>query len=548
MTTYYVDPSNPTNGTGTFTSPRNIFPTSLVYGDIVLFKEGTTYEGGWTVPTPTGTGSDTNRLLIGSYNKDTGSQLIDKKRTAIIRATNTQSGIFLSSISYVTIQGLTLSGTRDFPEACVRTINSSYTIVDNCNLIGKTQFATTGGYGLRFSNDTGSGTSQSNWVVTNNTIFSTGANSAIYLIWGANSGEYVTNITVNNNIIYGNILPSLSGASFTGIALIARGTNLYLNRAGLCAKGVQIQSNQIYFPRGYGIQVQGVEAGGTQQNIVSKNKVFSVNPQREADAHCIWLGGCSTFLVERNFVDTSFALTGFTYGTGVGIFIDIRGFGGENDYCTDIVVRSNIVKNTGKFAVLNLEVGGAGIMVLQGQRIDIHGNVVENCSNGIVVIGWYGTGGKANNINIFNNTVKDSNIANFYICKQADLVTLKNNVSINGERGYYIENSGSYAITNYSELTNREYNASFPWYGGDEPTNTTPSFSSRTPDVSNTSINPNLNIYNKPNIASPLIANGLAVGQNRDCSFSTIQTPPTIGAYEYVRPRNALIQVRTFRN
>lgn len=537
MATIYIDPGAATNGSGTFASPRNTWPTTVAYGDFVLLKEGTTISGGWTVPVPTGVGSDTNRVTIGTYDAITGARLISKKRFATILAAANQSGVLLSSVSYVTVQGLTLDGARDFPNANVKAINASYLTVDNCTL-NMTRPLFGGAYGIRFSNDTGAGAAQSKWVVTNCTVNKTGGNSGIYMVWGANSGEYVTDITITDNEVFGNGA-YFGGANATGIALVPRGTNLYLNRSGLCAKGVRVQRNKVRSTFGYAYSMAGVEAGGTQSNVFSYNEAYDVNVNGMADAHCLWFGGCSDFLIERNAVYRSTAFVNATIGSGVGIFIDINGTGSDNDGCKNMVVRHNRVYATGAGATLNLEVGGAGIMVFLSQNIQVYGNYVESCSNGIVVIGWYGAGVKAANVDVFNNTVASSRGANYYVCKGANLVSLKNNLSIGGARGYYIENSGSYQITNYTELNNAAYGASaLDWAGGNEPTQATPTISSRAPAGTNVTLDPLLDPANyRPLESSPLRGAGIFVGWNLDNSGKRFRNPPCIGAFEYVKPR-----------
>jgi len=536
MTTYYIDPSLGSNGSGTFTSPRNIVPTSLVYGDIVLFKENTTYIGGWTLPTPTGVGSDTNRIIIGTYAKDTGLQITAKPRAAKIYANANQSGILLNSISYVSIINLSIDGARDFPEAGIRTVNSSYTTVDSC-VINMTRPLFGGSYGIRFSNNTGAGTSQSNWKVTNTDILKTGGNSGIYFVWGANSGEYVTDITITNNTVVGNG-ELFTGANFTGIALVPRASSIYLNRAGLCSKGVLIQGNIVSSTIGYAYSTAGVEAGGTQKNLFSKNKAFNVNPGGAADAHCMWFAACSNFTIENNLVKDSTALVGSTFGSCVGIFIDMNGFGADNDGCQDMIVRKNRVYNTGRGATANLEVGGAGILVFMSQRIQVYSNYVQGCSNGIVCIGWYGTGNKCDTIDIFNNTVVNSRGANYYICKAANLVSVKNNISVLGNTGYYIENTGATPITNYTEKNNLVYSpVTYKWLGGDEPTATPPTFTPRTPDVSNVEFDPKITLMGVPKRDSSVGSSGILVGSFVDAFSISFQNPPSIGAYEYMRPR-----------
>lgn len=546
MALIYIDPLSGSNGAGTFISPRNSVPTSLAYGDKVLIKEGTILEGGWTVPTPSGVGSIENFLYIGTYDKNTGEILETKTRLATIKTSNNTSGILLSSVSYVTIAGLAFTNVRDFPEAAIRSVNSSYITVRSCVISSQISSAS-GGYGIRLSNDTGAGSPASSWTITNNTIYSTSSNSAIYLVWGANINEYVTDIIVSDNIIYGNSLDTTGGGNYNAISLVPRAASVYLDRAGFCSKGVQILRNSIFSPRGYGINVGGIEAGGSFSNLVSENRVYNTNPQRSADAHCIWFGACSDTVVEKNLVYISSAFSGASFGTGVGIFIDMRGFGNEFDGCFDMIVRYNHIYSTGQQGELNLEVGGAGILVFLSWNIKVYSNLIENCSNGIVVIGWYDTGNIASNVSIFNNTVLNSTNSNFYVCRDADSISLHNNIAVGGLRGYYIENTGAGTITNYVETHNLSWGASqYNWCGGNEPSVGAVTISNRTPSGTNLTENPLLQSLWFITENSPAKNSGYFLQPALDFFQTSFFTPPSRGAFEYM-PVRSITSTRTMR-
>lgn len=72
----YVDPSSPTNGAGTFASPRNIMP-GYANNQTILLKEGT------TISNVLGVANITNWLL-GTYDSKTGRRVFDKSRLATI--------------------------------------------------------------------------------------------------------------------------------------------------------------------------------------------------------------------------------------------------------------------------------------------------------------------------------------------------------------------------------------------------------------------------------------------------------------------------------
>lgn len=74
-TVVYIDPTSPTNGAGTLSSPRNNLP-AFADNQTLLLKSG-------TVHPPIGMGTRTNWLL-GTYNPTTGAREFEPDRLAII--------------------------------------------------------------------------------------------------------------------------------------------------------------------------------------------------------------------------------------------------------------------------------------------------------------------------------------------------------------------------------------------------------------------------------------------------------------------------------
>lgn len=528
MATIYVDPSSGTNGAGTLGSPRNIPPTAVAYGDVVLFKEGTTRNAGWTIPTPTGVGSATNVLLIGTYDATTGAQIIaPASRRAKIVASNVTDAIFINGVDYVTVQGLDLKGGRDFPYSGVRNLGSSYITVDNCTISSTVTGVGGGAYGIRFDNPTGAATTRSNWKITNNTISDIGGNAGIFCVWGANSGEFVTDITIRGNNV--SRLNDIAGSTPNGIFIGARATTIYTDRAGLTSKGVIVENNVVTGAQSFAFSVNGVTAGGTQPNRFANNEAYNTGTGAR-DMHCMWFGACQNWTVEDNIVDKSTALIGGQTGTGIGIFIDRNAQ--DRDGCQDMLVRRNRISNTGKGATANLEVGGAGIMVLQSQNITVEHNVVDSCRNGIVIWGGNGALDKSANVNVRSNTIVNSDSSGLYVCKIADTVTMNENVVVGGARGLYIENSGAGTVTNFTETRNRVYNVTTAWAQGNEPTQVSPTITARTPAAGNTEVDVKVDSTGRPRADSPLIGAGVHTAYTRDVDRKQRDKPPTIGAYD----------------
>lgn len=535
MATFYIDPSLDTNGDGSFATPRNIFPTAIAYGDVVLFKEDTVYNGQWTIPTPTGTGSPTNIVLIGTYDSITGNRILDVTRQATIRCTSVVAdAILISNISYVTISNLHCISGNNFPASGVRALNSSYITVEYCTIENLPVTVSAGGYGIRFDNATGSGAPRSNWVIRHNEVKNIAGNSGILCVWSSTTGEFVTNITVENNYVHS--LQKRAGATANGIVVQSRASIHYTDKAGLCGKGVQIKNNIIKKAPAFGLYVKGVNSSTTsQQNIVSGNTILDTG-DGATDMHCLWLGACYNFIVSDNFVNKSTPLAGGATGTGIGIFIDYPGVD-SRDGCEDILVTRNTISNTGKGSTSNTEVGGAGIFVLHSRRVTIAFNLVQYCLNGIVVWGGYSLADRSQNVEVYNNTLVYNDGPGIYVCKIADLVTVKNNLMFKNTAGVYTETSGAGTITNYTETYNLVWDCVDKWTEGNAPTTTAATITTRTPDASNLEANPKLtSTFSISNVGAAYQA-GANVSTKVSMTGQVKLPLPSIGAYEYVSER-----------
>ena len=529
MAVVYVDPTKAANGAGTFTDPRNIPPTSVAYGDKVLFKEGTVYPGGWTLPTPTGVGSDGNRLTIGTYFAGDGSQAISWNYSATVQGTGSADAVLASGVSYVYVVGLKLTGGRNFPNAGFRGLSGSYWTVRHCEISGNN-------YGVRYDNV--SGASRTSWKVVDCRILSTTGNAGIITVWSATVNEYVTDVVLQGNYIAGTT-ENAANSGGQGIFVVARANPCYTNAAALKGKGFKITDNTIVAPPNKAISIYGVEANGASLNYVSRNSISDVGDRR-TDVHCIWMAGCEDFFVEDNIINGPYAWEGQSVGTGVGIFVDVVNISGVNsDSCNRMTVRRNVVRNTGQGATLNTEVGGGGIMVLQSTNVVVESNVMYNCQNGVVVLGYYGTGIQANNVDVRNNAVVNSRRSGYYVAKVANNVSVRNNIAHGGERGFYIENSGAGAVTNYSETNNLAYGASIlNWAGGNEPTVGSPTITSRSPSGTNLTQDPLFEELSDPwfglKSTSPCKGAGVAVAGAADRFGNRFQPKPNIGPWAHI--------------
>lgn len=123
-TVVYVDPSSSTNGSGSFSSPRNTLP-ALTSNQTILLKEKTTYVGS------IGVGGLTNWLL-GTYDAKTGRRVIDKARLATVDAqggygvnisgasvNNWVSGIRVINFTFGVVKGQNASASGGGIEFCL---------------------------------------------------------------------------------------------------------------------------------------------------------------------------------------------------------------------------------------------------------------------------------------------------------------------------------------------------------------------------------------------------------------------------------------------
>lgn len=535
MATILVDPTFPSNGAGTLGNPRNIPPTSVAYGDLVLFKEGTNANlgaTGWTVPAPSGTPSLTNQLVIGTYAADTGLQTQDPNRRAQLTVTGNSDVIFIQN-DHVRVENLYLYGAKTFPSAGVRALNCSYITVKG-NRITSGPVTTGGGYGVRLDNATGSGAARSNWTIVGNTVERTGGNSALACVWSSTAGENVTDITITDNDVTGNPIPVASAVNH-GVQVIARAAALNANRSGLCARGMRIERNTVRRTHAYGYSISGVVAGGTQPNVFRGNKAFEIG-DGGTDMHCMWFACCDDWLIEGNLVDGSNAWIGQDVGTGIGIFIDKPA--ADADGCNRVVVRGNLVRNTGRGATLNSEVGGAGIASLLSNDILIEGNIVENCNNGIIAIGRY-SGNGSTRITIRHNLIANHKETGIYAVKDAQNVSVLNNICIGGKYGIGIQNSGVLPVTvGYSETNNLIFGASiYNYMGSNEPEAAVPAYVSRTAPAIGFTQNPRLVDASRPWLGlspdSPAIGKAAYVPDACDVYGYRYGSLPNIGPFAW---------------
>jgi len=230
------------------------------------------------------------------------------------------------------------------------------------------------------------------------------------------------------------------------------------------------------------------------------------NVQGAAGAFNVFYG---SYIIEDNYID---GLSTTTID-GNGLLFDHGA-----DGC---VARRNTFKNIyGKTGVFN---SGYGVMFLDSVNCDVYGNVFENVQYGMHAAGA-DTFTMAQQFKCRNNTFTGVKVGGCYIGTTADKsqAVVKNNVFV-GDTG-----SAQVICPTVGGWTNESYNT---FYGFDV-VNT-----NHTLSITDITANPLLNQYQRPIVDSPLVEAGTYLGSLQDNNSTTYWNPPTIGAYEYIRPR-----------
>jgi Periplasmic copper-binding protein (NosD) len=519
----YIDPTVSGTGTGTYGDPfRSWSSVTWTAGQTYLQKQGTTFQGTVAIGAP---GTAGNLITVGTYRASDGAESIDETSRAMIATTGATDAVFSNGHSYVTCRGLTLETGGGFPYAGFRAVSASFVTVEDCTIASRVG-STTGSYGIRIDNPTGAAAARSSWTVRRNRINRTTGNAGILLIWGANTGENVTDILVEENDLTG--MPYVSGSSPHGIQIQGRATTIYTDRSGLCGKGVRVNRNRVRNVAGYGAIIQDVMAGGTMTNQAIGNTIIGIG-DGQFDVHCLGIQGVQDLLCMDNLIGESYAYQGGTTGTGVGIFIDTPTLD-SRDGCDRIKVLRNRIYRTGQNASDGLEAGGAGIFVLSSREIDVRYNEVLDSKNGIVVQGGSPAAHASQTVNVENNTIARCERNGIMSYGAADLVVVRNNSVRGCAAGIYLQTSVQ-AVTNYTETNNSVYDCTLSYTSGDAPDGTTEA--ARTPSGTNTTTDPVSTDEGKPMLDSPLLTDGYDAGYVRD--IDNRQGRGFIGAYTAAR-------------
>ena len=481
MASYYIDPTWPGPFNGTEAQPYASWASvpSLVANDFVYFAKGTTHIGQVLYDSSRGASTTlATPITFGSYGSGNAPKILSNNYCIDIQSRNG-----------VIVQDLDCDAITTFSSGGVQVLNSSHVKIQRVLTREKCD------YGIRIEN-TGA-TLLTNIQVLNNTVSGTYGNTGILLIWGSSVGGVYEDVIIDGNTVINT--GSLYTGDFTntpyGIRTVSKTGPLTTSSGtvdlNLFCRGVQITGNTILNTPAYGIAAVGLNSGGTAtiRNEISRNTLINIG-NGLYDSHMLWAAGCRDVWIEDNYLDGSRMFQGSHFGTGVGIFIDTFGFTNLFDGTKRCYIRRNTIKNTGgdsAGSVGDLEIAGAGILVFLSNTIEITGNILVGCYNGIGVLGWFGIGLKSFAVIGKGNYILNTIATGITTTKQADQISwIENYIDGYNSSGIYLENVGDYAVTNYSETRNGVVGiTSTAYQGGSLPTSDVSPVSERTPSVGN---------------------------------------------------------------
>lgn len=273
---------------------------------------------------------------------------------------------------------------------------------------------------------------------------------------------------------------------------------------------------------------------------VFNNKVYN----QQVDVTRVLGGGFSLFgfsqstsasfgsnLVSYNLVDGAVGQAGGVnvgYGTSIIEYNTFKNLSTESiDACgilidlaaLDCIVRYNHCENLmGKNQVIN---SGCAIMILNANNIQVYSNTAKNVKCGV----FFGSMTLGNTSYVYSNTFIDCIDYGVFVSSLASRSSIycKNNIfsslsssttiSIQDDVGGWTNEDYNYFSTSFLTAVNHTMGAN------------------------NITQNPKLKFLYFPFTGSSAIAAGTYLGNLQDKNSSAFWNPPSIGAYEYIRPR-----------
>jgi len=547
MATFYIDPNRQVDGDGSETNPFITLASlpTLSAGDVINLKPGSTLylSSGYTF---TGSGTLGNPIIFRTDPSDSLNKATIKITTTSLKA------LSYTSRSYITTENIIITGEKDW---LVQTSNAFFIngagnglIFNNCDAqyvaVG---FVGTGGFnrnGITLNNCTATyctedgvrmwpGTTNTTWenisiiggTFSNNGTAKGGNGSGIifYKYEASYEPQIFKNVLIDSVVCNYNYVH--------GIALIDAYQYPILGEAANTTppshkyNGLIVRNCISSYNGGGGITLSCISPSDTFPLLIENNTCWYNSWNTTLGS--IWTGACLTPVIQKNNIQFTRS-NGTTVGDGEGIF--------DDQWNEGAIVRWNIVANGVFNTAQNPEYTAYGIGIYRSTKGKHYGNIIINCRYGYI-IGQVPTATHPvmEDILVSNNTfisTKKKGIA-LWAALPSSCVTIVNNCFIDCESPMeaHSAQAGTQTISN-----NWSYLASIESDGANIP------------DGGNLfSAVPLVNNNYAPLTGSSLIAAGTYTEGFKDFNEVLFQNPPSVGAFEYVRPRTAAT-TRTMRS
>ena len=318
---------------------------------------------------------------------------------------------------------------------------------------------------------------------------------------------------VEDNFRYGVAVQDTSVAWPT---LIAVGNTTPPNRQ---VKGAVVRGNTIRRNGDAGISLTAVQPSDVL-HVGASGNLCEDNSARSTIGN-IWTGGCLKPIISFNGCYRAYT-NGTTVGDGQGIFDDQWNDGA-------LVFGNEIADNV--FQAFNPEYSAYGIGIFRCANSRHWANVIRGCRHGFYIGTVTGAAAPLmTNIQVDGNTVADFSQTAFVLvaATPAGALAIRNNLMLRGARDIEAQSAsagGQTFASNYAASVAQKYMGN--------------GIGAAAVDHSLSEAQMLLSAGHRPLPGSPLIGAGLHLGYARDATGAMRWNPPTIGAYEYVRPRAA---------
>lgn len=520
MATYYIDPNATSAGDGSLTTPfKTWVGITLTANNTYLQKRGTKYVGASVRPISQ-TSSQNTPLTIGAYYNADGSDDITQPKPIIdhVGGTNGIGAVFIDTCNYVVVKDILGTNSNGSLGGGVTVRRSNNVQIRRC--IGSYSE-----HGICIQQDQGSGTSTCNNILIDSCEVYQNVSGGITLRWGAVSTAVIKQITISNNIVWGNGTGKGIGAGQVSVpcggivsyAVYKTDTDINYRCLDLLCL-----NNNIFKNNGYGINIEAF-GNSSLTSRIAYNTVSESGYSGDTDTHNLWVGNCFGITVENNLVKYGLGRINASAGSGIGIYIDFNGTsptGGADNR----VINNTVVDMYKGPTLATVGAASAGILVYLNSNTLVRGNVVLNCRNGISV------GSGATDVTyVYHNTIANCLEKGIAVLPNGTNTTVKNNLISNTPVGLFIATANTAGA---SESYNAFDRCTVQVANGTAaiPTETTKA-------ASDISVTVPFNKSFIPTTTSETYKTGTLISTFLDNLGSQFQINPSIGAYEYIPAR-----------